>query len=352
MQAATAVAPATLIVGPSWVGDMVMAQSLFRLLKSRQADRALDVLAPGWSLPIVARMPEVRRGIDAETRHGEAGLGKRWRIAKSLRDANYDRAIVLPRSFKSALVPWMAGIPRRTGFRGESRFGLINDVRAFDRAVLDQTVKRFVALGIDDGQPLPAIPHPQLSTDPGRQQQLLDALKLDDRSPVVAMMPGAEYGPAKCWPLQHFSTLAKRLHDEGYAVWIMGSDKDATAGRQIAAESAALNLCGRTSLADVIDLLGLCEQAVSNDSGLLHIAAAVGAHVHGIYGSSSPLFTPPLTGRADIHYLALECSPCFERSCPLGHLKCLRELAPDGVLKRLRQVSAERSKFPENAGII
>lgn len=352
MQDAATLEPATLIVGPSWVGDMVMAQSLFRLLKSRQAERALDVLAPGWSLPIVARMPEIRRGIDAETCHGEAGLGKRWRIAKSLRRSHYDRAIVLPRSFKSALVPWLAGIPVRTGFRGESRFGLINDVRAFDRAVLDQTVKRFVALGVDKGQSLPAIPHPKLSTNAARQQELLDTLKLDNRSPVIAMMPGAEYGPAKCWPLEHFATLAARLHADGYAVWILGSDKDAAAGQQIAAESAALNLCGRTSLADVVDLLGLCEQAVSNDSGLLHIAAAVGAHVHGIYGSSSPSFTPPLTGTADIHYLGLECSPCFARTCPLGHQKCLRELAPEGVLERLHEATGKLRKFPENADIV
>jgi heptosyltransferase-2 len=328
---------------------MVMAQSLFRLLKSRQADRALDVLAPGWSLPIVARMPEVRRGIDAETRHGEVGLATRWRIARSLRNSRYERAIVLPRSFKSALIPWLAGIPCRTGFRGESRFGLINDVRVFDRAVLNQTVRRFIALGIDKGQSLPTIPYPKLLTDATRQRDLLAALNLDNRQPVVAMMPGAEYGPAKCWPLTHFAKLASMMHADGYRVWIMGSEKDAPAGQHIAENSAALNLCGRTTLADVVDLLGLCEQAVSNDSGLLHIAAAVGTHVHGLYGSSSPSFTPPLTEVCDVHYLDLDCSPCFERRCPLGHLKCLTDLEPERVMERLRRASAARAKFPDNA---
>lgn len=322
---------------------MVMAQALFKRLKADEPDRALDVLAPAWSLPIVARMPEIRRGIAAETAHGEIGFAKRWRIAKALKGEGYERAIVLPRSFKSALVPWLAGIPRRTGFRGESRFGLINDVRAFDRAVLDQTVKRFVALGVGNGQPLPAVPHPRLSIDFEHQRALVDALMLDSQRPVVAMMPGAEYGPAKCWPLDYFADLARRLHHAGYAIWVMGSEKDRGSGDYIAEHSPAINVCGKTALADVIDLLGAAQQVVSNDSGLMHIAAAVGTHVHGVYGSSSPRFTPPLTDRHDVHYLGLECSPCFERECPLGHLKCLRELLPETVLRRVQMASAEAS---------
>jgi heptosyltransferase-2 len=320
---------------------MVMAQALFKRLKAEEPDRALDVLAPAWSLPIVARMPEIRRGIAAETGHGEVGLAKRWRIATSLKGEGYERAIVLPRSFKSALIPWLAGIPHRTGFRGESRFGLINDVRAFDRAVLDQTVKRFVALGVRNGQPLPAVPHPRLSIDAERQRALIVELMLDSQRPVVAMMPGAEYGPAKCWPLDYFAELARGLHHAGYTIWVMGSEKDRRSGDYIAEQSPAINVCGKTSLADVIDLLGATEQAISNDSGLMHIASAVGTHVHGLYGSSSPHFTPPLTDRHDVHYLDLECSPCFERECPLGHLKCLKELLPETVLRRVQIASAE-----------
>ncbi len=337
-----------LIVGPSWVGDMVMAQALFKLLKNRDPDTALDVLAPGWSLPIVARMPEIRRAIAAETRHGEIGFGKRWRIARSLKEQRYRRAIVLPRSFKAALIPWLARIPRRTGFRGESRFGLINDVRAFDRAILNQTVKRFIALGVDGGQPLPAFENPGLTLDPERQQQLIDDLRLDVTHPVIAVMPGAEYGPAKCWPLDYFAALACELSDAGYTIWIMGSEKDRPSGAYVAEHSPAVNLCGKTSLADVIDLLGLAEQAVSNDSGLMHIAAAVGTHVHGVYGSSSPEFTPPLTDRHDVHYLGLHCSPCFERECPLGHLNCLRDLRPETILNRVQTASADARKIREN----
>ncbi len=319
---------------------MVMAQALFNFLKSRVPGRDLDVLAPEWSLPIVARMPEIRNGIGAETGHGEFGLGKRRRIAKGLRGADYDRAIVLPRSFKSALIPWLAGIPVRTGFRGEMRFGLVNDMRPFDKSVLDQTVKRFVALGLERGEELPdAIPFPKLSVSGENQARLIDELGIATNRPVVAMMPGAEYGPAKCWPHEYFTRLAAALDEAGYVVWILGSKKDAPAGDAIASGSTARNLCGKTSLEDVIDLLAACEQVVSNDSGLMHVAAAVGTHVHGIYGSSSAKFTPPLTKSRDIHEISLECRPCFERDCPLGHLKCLRNLEPGHIFEKIVAIS-------------
>jgi len=334
--------PATLIVGPSWVGDMVMAQALFIFLKERNPDNVIDVLAPAWSLPIVARMPEIRRGIAAETGHGEFGLGKRRRIGYSLRDEGYDHAIVLPRSLKSALIPWFARIPRRTGFRGESRYGLINDVRPFDRSVLDQTVKRFVALGLELGETLPPIPYPVLTVDGRKQAKVMSRLGIATGRPAIAVMPGAEYGPAKCWPLDYFAELSSLLADEGFDIWVLGSDKDAAAGERIASASGAQNLCGRTSLEDVIDLLGYAEQAVSNDSGLMHIAAAVGTHVHGIYGSSSPAFTPPLTGQRDIHWLELDCSPCFERACPLGHLRCLKDLSVERLYQAITETHRRR----------
>ena len=209
------------------------------------------------------------------------------------------------------------------------RFGLINDIRPFDKSVLDQTVKRFVSLGLADGEAVGEMPFPVLNTDSARQADVAGALGLDTSRPVVAMMPGAEYGPAKCWPLEYCTELAQKLDERGAAVWVLGSDKDRPAGETIAAGSNAINLCGRTSLEQVIDVLGLATVAVSNDSGLMHVAAAVGCFVHGIYGSSSPAFTPPLTNDKHIHHLALDCSPCFKRECPLGHLNCLRQLDVD-----------------------
>jgi len=327
--------PAILIVGPSWVGDMVMAQSLFKLLKGRFPETELDVLAPAWSLPIIARMPEVRKGIVSPARHREIGLPARWRLARSLRAAGYQQAIILPRSLKAALVPWMAGIPRRTGFRGEMRYHLVNDMHEFDERRLDQTVKRFVALGLEPSESMPPVPQPALRVSEAHQREIIKRLELTTDRSVIAMMPGAEYGPAKCWPLEYFAALAGMLASEGYAVWILGSEKDRAAGDSIAAGGQAQNLCGRTELEDVIDLLAFCEQAVSNDSGLMHIAAAVGTRVVALYGSTSPGFTPPLTENRVLHYLGIECSPCFQRECPLGHFRCMREILPAAVLETI-----------------
>ncbi len=315
-----------LVVGPSWVGDMVMAQSLFKTLKRDRPDAIIDVVAPGWSLPIVARMPEIRRGIALDVGHGEFGWKTRRALGESLKAERYDRAIVLPRSLKSALVPWFADIPVRTGFRGEMRYGLITDMRAFDKTLLDQTVKRFVALGLEAGDFPDHCEPPELKVDPQKRADAMRRLSLQAERPVVAMMPGAEYGPAKCWPIEYFARLAAELDEAGYEVWVLGSEKDRPSGERIAEHSAAKNVCGQTSLEDVIDLLSMAGQVVSNDSGLMHVAAAVGCHVHAIYGSSSPGFTPPLTARRDIHYLGLSCSPCFKRECPLEHLNCLRQI--------------------------
>lgn len=321
-----------LIVGPSWVGDMVMAQALFIHLRSRFADAAIDVLAPGWSLPLLARMPEVREGIDLDIGHGELHLGKRRRLGAGLREREYEWAIVLPRSLKAALVPAFARIPRRTGFLGEYRYGLLNDIRPFDPTLLNQTVKRFLALG-SDTIPDP-IPQPALRVEVERAAGMFERFGLDPNRPRVVLAPGAEYGPAKRWPADSFAGLARRLAAAGYAVIIVGSAKEAPIGAEIAAASESghvLNLCGRTELVDAIDLLGTASAAVCNDSGLLHVAAAAGVPLVALYGSSTPAFTPPLTNKASIIYQSLSCSPCFKRECPLGHLDCLRQIEPARV---------------------
>ena len=323
-----------LVVGPSWVGDMVMAQSLYRLLKARDSSAAIDVLAPGWSLPLLERMPEVSGGIELPLGHGELGLGKRRRLGRALR-GRYDRAIILPRSLKSALVPWFARAPVRTGFRGEMRYGLINDARPFDPKKLNQTVRRFVALGLETGEAaLPEPPEPALDIDEAARARLIVRLSLAAEGPVVALMPGAEYGPAKQWPPAHFAGLAGRLGREGAQVWVLGSSKEAPLGREIEEKSGSRrvrNLCGETTLVEAVDLLSAASVAVSNDSGLMHVAAAVGTHTVAIYGSSTPDFTPPLTGKATVHYRRLSCSPCFERECPLGHLDCLKGIDVEQV---------------------
>jgi heptosyltransferase II len=323
---------ATLIIGPAWVGDMVMAQSLFRLLRTQEPGMAIDVVGPPWSVPLVGRMPEVRRGISLAVAHGEFALGRRRAAARSLRSQGYDRAIVLPRSFKSALLPWFAGIPVRTGFAAELRSVLLNDVRRLDRRILDQTVKRFLALGVPAGLPVPAPLPPVLRVDEANRRALLARLGLGAR-PAVALMPGAAYGPAKQWPIASFTALAQNLAARGLEVWVLGSAAEQALGDQIRAGAGAqvFNICGQTSLEDSVDLLSATRAAVTNDSGLMHVAAAAGTYVVAIYGSSSPHFTPPLTARQTILYLGLDCSPCFKRECPLGHLNCLRQISPTSV---------------------
>jgi heptosyltransferase II len=330
-----------LVIGPSWVGDMVMAQSLFMTLRANRPC-AIDVLAPGWSLPLLERMPEVRRGIAMPFGHGEFGLAGRWKLARGLAPQHYDQAIVLPNSLKSALVPWFAGIPERTGFRGEMRHGLLNDMRRLDKAALPMTVQRFVSLGLPAGTALPqTLPPPRLRTDTANQVRLREQLGLSTALPAIAFMPGAEYGPAKQWPLRHFAALADALTARGHQVWILGSAKDHAAGEEIRALAVSgeiVNLCGRTALADAVDLLDLCAAAVTNDSGLMHVAAALDKPLVAIYGSSTPDHTPPLSKRAEVLYLRLDCSPCFERICSLGHTRCLTEIAPDSVLASLRKL--------------
>lgn len=330
-----------LVVGPSWVGDMVMAQSLFMRLRERDPGLAIDVLAPGWSLPLIGRMPEVRAGIEMPLGHGAFGFFERRRIGHALRARRYGQAIVLPGSWKSALVPFFAGIPRRTGFRGEMRYGLLNDIRALDPAVLKTTVQRFVALAEDGpAREAPSIPAPRLRADPARGGALAGALGLDD-GPAVGLMPGAEYGPAKQWPAEYYGELAKLLAAAGVPAWVFGSAKEAELGERIRAVSGgvAVNLCGKTALADVVDLAARCQAVVSNDSGLMHVAAAAGVPVVALYGSSTPDFTPPLTERKHIHYLRLSCSPCFERTCPLFHYNCLRQITPAAVRDSLKALA-------------
>jgi heptosyltransferase-2 len=338
-----------LVVGPSWVGDMVMAQALYKLLRRESPAAEIHVVAPPWSLPVLARMPEVARGVELDVGHGELGLARRHAVGRRLRSERYTRAIVLPRSAKSALVPWFAKVPRRTGFRGEWRYGLLNDVRPLD-ARLDQTVKRFVALGqprgVEPPRSLPSELRPRLASDAANLERLRAVHALRRGAPLVALMPGAEYGPAKRWPAAHYAAVAAELAGADRDVVVLGSAKERVIGEEVVASAAhprVLNLCGATSLADVVDLLAAAEVAVSNDSGLLHVAAAAGAPVVAIYGSSSPQFTPPLTSAAAVVSLALECSPCFARDCPLKHLNCLNQLEPATVLRAVESVRAPRA---------
>jgi len=334
-----------LIVGPSWVGDMVMAQTLFIALKSRHPEAIIDVLAPQWSRPILERMPQVNAALDMPVGHGSLQLAMRFKLGRQLKRNGYDQTIVLPNSLKSALVPFFAGIPKRTGWRGEMRYGLLSDIRLLDKARYPLMIERFIALAYKPGAMLPEpLPRPRLVVDEVNVKTSLDNYALDMTRPVLALCPGAEFGEAKRWPVNHYATVAQRKINEGWQVWLFGSEKDHAVGEQIKAQMTAkarqqcVNLAGKTSLADAVDLMSVADAVVSNDSGLMHIAAALGRPLVVLYGSSSPDFTPPLSDQVKVLRTDIECSPCFKRECPLGHLKCLKDLHAERVLAAMGEL--------------
>ena len=324
-----------LIVGPAWVGDMVLAQSLFKVLKQRDPDCRLDVIAPRWTHPLLERMPEVDEAIALNIGHGELNLGERLRLGKELRSRHYDRAMVLPNSFKSAIVPWAACARVRTGFVGELRYGLLNDARPLDKQKLTRTVDRFVALALAPNEALPEIPVPRIRADMDKARTAQARLGRSlPAVPVLGLCPGAEYGPSKRWPAEYFADVAQAKLEQGWEVWLFGSGNDAavTGAIQSMTGKRCLDLGGKTTLEEAIDLLSLTSAVVTNDSGLMHVAAALDRQVIALYGSSDPRHTPPMSDKASVLYLGLSCSPCFKRECPLKHQNCLRQIEPARVL--------------------
>jgi heptosyltransferase-2 len=329
-----------LIVAPNWIGDTLLAQPLFARLHALRPGLALEAAAPAWTAPVLRRMPEIETVFETPLVHGRIQFGARLRLAAALRERRYDEAIVLPNSWKSALAPFLARIPRRVGFRGEARYALLNVVHPLDEQATPLMAERYAQLAEAPGSP-PAWPLalPRLEVDQANLAITIARLGLDRSRPVVAFCPGAEFGPSKRWPARHFAALARALAARGRRVWLIGSPADRPTGAEIAAltDGAAINLCGRTDLGAAIDLLAATEAVVSNDSGLMHVAAALGRPLVALYGSSSPAHTPPLAP-ARLVSLGIECSPCFQRECPLGHFKCMNDLAPERVLAEIRLV--------------
>lgn len=326
-----------LLVAPAWVGDMVMADTLVQLLRQRRPGVDIQLLAPPATVALATRLEGISARHELPVGHGEFGLGRRRTVARALRRERFEQAIVLPNSWKSALVPWLAGIPRRTGWHGEARYGLLNDRRRLDPDRLPLMIERFMALGLAPGEALTApYPEPALRVDAANQRRLLETLELGDGRGAVALCPGAEFGPAKRWPAAHYAAVARHAAAAGRPVWLLGSPAEHDSAEQIRALAPeAVNLAGRTRLVDAIDLLAAAETVVCNDSGLMHVACAAGARVVAVYGSTSPAFTPPLSGSARIVRRELACSPCFQRTCPLGHLDCLVGLEPQRVIEAL-----------------
>ena len=312
-----------LVVGPAWVGDMVMAQCLFKVLAKK--GNVVDVVAPAWSLPLLSRMPEVRKSFEAPFRRGKLQFRRRYELAQQLSSHRYDQAIVLPNSWKSALVPFLARIPIRTGFLGEQRWGLINDVRKLDKPALPMTVQRFVELARTENEPVTDKEElrPKLALNPSARQDTEKDLDIVlNGAPVLALCPGAEYGPSKQWPSEYFAQVAQKKLGQDWQVWLLGSAADSAVATEINTQCS-----GRC-----LDLMSLATVVVSNDSGLMHITAALETPLVALFGSTDPKHTPPLSRNCEILYRGLSCSPCFERQCPLEHLNCLRQITPDQAL--------------------
>ncbi|WP_244670063.1 lipopolysaccharide heptosyltransferase II [Coxiella endosymbiont of Amblyomma nuttalli] len=326
-----------LIIGPAWIGDMVMTQTLLNLLKQRHPNSEIDVFAPAWTKPLLDHMSEVHESLDSPFGHSELRLGDRYRLGILFRERHYEQAIILSNSYKSALIPYFARIPRRIGWIGEMRYGLLNDIRWLNKKHLPQMIQRIMILGLKKGEPLPIkLPYPQLQISASSVDTTLNRLSLSKKdTPILALCPGAEFGPSKQWPMNYYADIARAKLSEGWRVWLFGSMKDKAITDSITAltKHQAENLAGVTKLSEAVDLLSLASLVITNDSGLMHIAAALSRPMVVIYGSTSSKFTPPLSKKSKILRSTLQCSPCFKRTCPYGHYNCMRELKPKQILE-------------------
>jgi len=330
-----------LVIAPSWVGDAMLMQPMLSRLKQRHPDSTIDVFSPPWTEGLLFSLAEVDDVIINPFPHGTLLLKNRYRLGKGLQKKQYDQAIVLPNSFKSALIPFFANIPVRTGYIGEMRYKLLNDSRKLNKTKLPLMVERFAQLAETAGNDIPRpLPNPKLEISPTTVNATLFKLGLSADNPVAIFCPGAEYGPAKRWPVSYFAETAQRLQQHGFEVWMIGSKKDQEQAEKIRSlgNPKCRNLCGSTNLGDAIALLSCANLVISNDSGLMHLAAALDKPLLALFGSSSPKFTPPLSSQAEVLNLNLKCSPCFKRECPLGHFNCMMQLTPELVWKKIKKM--------------
>jgi heptosyltransferase-2 len=315
--------PRILVVAPNWIGDVLMAQPLLARLHEKQPDLKIHVMAPEWVAAVVRRMPEVDEVIAAPFRHGALELRGRWKLGRALKRRGYDQAIVLPNTWKSALVPFFAGIPLRSGYAGEARYGLLNSIYPMSGISMRLHYARLAeSPGIEAKQPLPAT---RLRVDAAEIAAVARRFGIESRYAVLC--PGAEYGPAKRWP--YFRQLAEEIT---LPAVLLGSANDLESCRTIPGK----NLAGKTTLDEATALIAGAAVVVSNDSGLMHVAAALGRPLVALFGSSSPEHTPPQSPAARVLWLRLECSPCFQRECPLGHFRCMNEISVEQVLAEMR----------------
>lgn len=340
-----------LIVAPNWIGDAVMSLSLLQAFQQAHSLKQggsgstceIHVLAPPVTAPVYQFSDAVASVQVEPFSHGKLQWGLRRKVGKLLKERGFDRAMVLPNSLKSALVPWFAGVPQRVGYSGELRGALLtHTLPKPSKADKPPMIQWYGALGGFDAAQLQ---YPVLNVSEDERQALCAAFDLSVG--FLAVAPGAEFGPAKRWPASHFAQVAGDflLQNPVQHVVLFGGPRDQAFCEEIidllplGVQGRACSLAGKTSLPQAIILLSAASQLITNDSGLMHVAAALNVQVHAVFGSSSPHHTPPLSKKAKVYYLNLECSPCFQRECPLGHTNCLKKLDPKMVINQLEPVS-------------
>ena len=338
-----------LVIAPSWIGDLVMSQCLYKELKKLYLNAEIHVMAPKWCLDVLKRMPEVSKSILMPIGHGALDIKTRYTIGKKLRDEQYDQAYILPNSFKSALIPFFAKIPVRTGWLGEQRYFILTDIKK-NKKDFPRRIERYTVLSHHDNEirtsaDIKDIPYPSLQTRPLNSDECMQKFKIHTKSDVMGICPGAEYGLTKKWPPEYYAETAVKFlkKNSQREVWIFGSTKDAETAecikQNIPDELAdkVLILAGKTTIEEAIDLLAGCSIVICNDSGLMHISAAVGTRLVAIFGSTSTLYTPPTTteDKALMIESTEECHPCFKKTCRFGSLSCLKKLTPDIVRQKI-----------------
>jgi heptosyltransferase II len=337
----------TLVISPNWIGDAVMAQPLLQLLRQHEPQRPIDVLAPGWVAPVWRAMAEVDTVLEAPFKHGKLQLRERWEYARRLRQRGYADAYVLPNTLKFALIPWLAGIKRRVGYRGEMRYGLLNVMHHDDPAAPRPMIPFYSALAEPAAascRPATALPRPTMAVSAQKVSEVLASVGLMQAQPLIVFAPGAEFGPAKRWPAPYFAELAQSIRQAQpqAQIVLLGSTKDQPVCEEIvAAASYVKSLAGVTTLDQAIALIAQARVMVTNDSGLMHIASALNRPVIALYGPTNPNHTPPFSDVSLVLTLRLDCAPCQQRECPLGHQACMRDLKPGMVWPHLEPLLQE-----------
>ena len=322
-----------LIIAPSWIGDLIIAQSLLKYLKEEYLNCQIDMVVRPELTELAKMMPEVKDVYPLDIRHKELGLIKRYVLAKKIKKHLYSTSIILPNSFKSAIVPWLANIPHRIGYNRELRLFLLNKKYSLIKHK-DSMVNRYLKLA--DGSYSDRI-RPSLLINRDLSELIGRKYLINNSKKNIVLCPEAEYGSAKRWPADKWIQLTNFYKEKNYNVYFLGKNKSLeTEYQSILKKDSAISLLGKTSLEEAAYLLSLADLVITNDSGLMHIAASVDTNLISIFGSSSPFYTPPLMKNqfGEVIYKALTCSPCFKKECPLKHLNCLNDISAEEILDK------------------